>query len=152
MPCRADAPRSNPTRAILNFFFLKNWRDLDFYEKWNVLWEPLRGKCQFGGWKQMTTALTLPNLYSFVSLTSYTRLARKFGPNHSSRMQNFRLTCVAQNLKIFAYFSSLVFTESCCNFAMLSRLPPALFSSAPYWLLMGPLANHHDHDRKLVTQ
>ena len=33
MHCRADAPRSNPTRAILNFFFLKNWRDLDFYEQ-----------------------------------------------------------------------------------------------------------------------
>ena len=24
MHCRADAPRRNPTRAILNFFFLKN--------------------------------------------------------------------------------------------------------------------------------
>ena len=33
MHCRADAPRRNPTRAILNFFFLKNWRDLDFYEQ-----------------------------------------------------------------------------------------------------------------------
>ena len=33
MHCRVDAPRANPTRAILNFFFLKNWRDLDFYEQ-----------------------------------------------------------------------------------------------------------------------
>ena len=24
-------------------------------ENWNVLWEPLRGKRQFGGWKQVTT-------------------------------------------------------------------------------------------------
>ena len=30
--CRADAPRSDSTRAILTFFFLKNWRDLDFYK------------------------------------------------------------------------------------------------------------------------
>ena len=33
MHCRADTLRSNPTRAILNYFFLKNWRDLDFYEQ-----------------------------------------------------------------------------------------------------------------------
>ena len=33
MHCRADASRSNPTRAILNVFFLKNLRDLDFYEQ-----------------------------------------------------------------------------------------------------------------------
>ena len=33
MHCRADAPRWNPTCAILNFFSLKNWRDLDFYEQ-----------------------------------------------------------------------------------------------------------------------
>ena len=31
MHCIADAPRSNPTPAI--FFFLKNWRDLDFNEQ-----------------------------------------------------------------------------------------------------------------------
>ena len=33
MHCRADGPWSNPSRAILNFFLLKNWRDLDFYEQ-----------------------------------------------------------------------------------------------------------------------
>ena len=33
MHCRADAPRSNPTRAILNFFSLKIERDLKFYEQ-----------------------------------------------------------------------------------------------------------------------
>ena len=33
MHCRDDAPWSNPTCAILNFFSLKNWRDLDFYEQ-----------------------------------------------------------------------------------------------------------------------
>ena len=33
MHCRADAPRSNPTRAILNFFSLKIEEDLEFYEQ-----------------------------------------------------------------------------------------------------------------------
>ena len=33
MHCRAHALRSNPPRAFLNYFFLKNWRDLDFYEQ-----------------------------------------------------------------------------------------------------------------------
>ena len=33
MHCRANAPRSNPVRAILNFFSLKNERDLDLYEQ-----------------------------------------------------------------------------------------------------------------------
>ena len=33
MHCRADAPRSNPTRAKLNFFSPKNLRDFDFYEQ-----------------------------------------------------------------------------------------------------------------------
>ena len=33
MHCRADASRSHPTRAILNFFSLKNCSDLDFYEQ-----------------------------------------------------------------------------------------------------------------------
>ena len=32
MRCKADALRSNPTRAILNFFSLKI-EDLDFYEQ-----------------------------------------------------------------------------------------------------------------------
>ena len=58
--CRAYAPRSNPTRAILNFFSLKIEetfkRQRNFmYEKCIVLRQPLRGKCQFGGWKQVTT-------------------------------------------------------------------------------------------------
>ena len=33
MHCRADALRSNRTRAILNFFSLKIERDLKFYEQ-----------------------------------------------------------------------------------------------------------------------
>ena len=33
MHCRADAPRLNPTRTTFNFFSLKIWRDLDFYEQ-----------------------------------------------------------------------------------------------------------------------
>ena len=39
-----------------------------------------------------------------------------------------------------------LYTE-CSNFAMLSRLPPALFSRL-ILTVMGPLVIHHDHDTK----